>query len=322
MQTQGFGGMVGLGIVLLWRMREELKQIFMSALNPRHVTEHDVSQEPFSYRFAVIGVMSSIVITVGFLWLGTGVNPLFGFLSIVFYLLMDIALGRLRAEAGIGIAHTNFLVTEQMSSMFGSSAMRVDNAVGLGFLGGLYWRQIHDIGFTLEFMKLGDSQGMKRRTVMSSIWLSLIITLILGFLIYLPTIFQSGIPGNWSIHYIEGQIQWERIANTLSTRKPANIFQVGIGALVVAFTWFLSEMTIRFVWWPFHPLGYALSLIDWVWLVFFPCFVAWVLKGLVFRYGGNKLYRYLSPAFIGLVLGDVFVYFITSIFLIIQLILS
>lgn len=322
MQTQGIGAFIGLGIVMLWRMRGELKEIWRSALRPGSVKEPQDSEEAMSYRMAVIGIFASLVITVGFLWLATDVNPLFGFLILGFYLLMDIALGRLRAEAGIGIAHTNFLVTEQVASMFGSSVMRLDNALGLGFLGGLFWRQYPSIGFTLEFMKLGDSQGVRRRTVLNSIWIGLIITMVLGFVIYIPRLFESGFLGNWSTHYIEGQLQWERIADAISQPKEPNLLQIAVAVVSAAFTYFLAEMTVRFSWWPFHPLGLALGLIDWAALVVPACFAAWLLKVVVFRWGGNKLYKTLTPAFIGLILGDVFVYFITSVFLIIRFAIS
>lgn len=32
--------------------------------------------------------------------------------------------------------------------------------------------------------------------------------------------------------------------------------------------------------------------------------IAWLVKGLVLRYGGQKLYRQLLPMFIGLTLGE------------------
>ena len=39
----------------------------------------------------------------------------------------------------------------------------------------------------------------------------------------------------------------------------------------------------------------------WLW---FPCLLMWVIKGLVLRYGGLRLYRQWMPFFLGLILGD------------------
>ncbi len=72
----------------------------------------------------------------------------------------------------------------------------------------------------------------------------------------------------------------------------------------VIVTLFLSYMRAAFFWWPFHPLGYALS-ISWTMSVFwFSCFVAWLIKGLILRYGGMTLYIRARPWFLGMVLGE------------------
>jgi hypothetical protein len=63
-------------------------------------------------------------------------------------------------------------------------------------------------------------------------------------------------------------------------------------------------MRVNFVWWPFHPAGYALALsyaMEYFWL---PIFIAWALKFLIIRYGGIGLHRRAIPFFLGLILGD------------------
>jgi hypothetical protein len=66
----------------------------------------------------------------------------------------------------------------------------------------------------------------------------------------------------------------------------------------------LAILRTQFVWWPFHPAGYALALsyaMEYFWL---PVFIAWFLKACIIRYGGVKLYRLAVPFFLGLILGD------------------
>jgi len=63
-------------------------------------------------------------------------------------------------------------------------------------------------------------------------------------------------------------------------------------------------MRARFWWWPFHPLGYALCA-SWTMIVFwFPVLIAWILKTLIARYGGMRLYTRARPFFLGLILGE------------------
>jgi len=67
---------------------------------------------------------------------------------------------------------------------------------------------------------------------------------------------------------------------------------------------FLGLMRLRFLWWPFHPIGYLLSNSIPQAMGTFPFFIAWVLKSLVIRYGGLRLYRKTIPLAIGLIVGD------------------
>jgi hypothetical protein len=69
-------------------------------------------------------------------------------------------------------------------------------------------------------------------------------------------------------------------------------------------TAWLAAMRVRYVGWPFHPLGYALSA-SWTSMVFwFPMFVAWIVKSLVVRYGGMRLFAKLRPLFLGMIFGE------------------
>ena len=57
--------------------------------------------------------------------------------------------------------------------------------------------------------------------------------------------------------------------------------------------------------WPLHPIG-LLVLHSWyinrVWV---SIFFGWLLKILILRYGGGRLYRAVTPFFLGLIVGDV-----------------
>jgi hypothetical protein len=74
-----------------------------------------------------------------------------------------------------------------------------------------------------------------------------------------------------------------------------------VGTVVTAW---LSFMRRQFVWWPLHPLAYALNC-SWTVIVFwFPALVAWICKTSLGRYGGVKIYRQARPIFLGLIFGE------------------
>jgi hypothetical protein len=76
---------------------------------------------------------------------------------------------------------------------------------------------------------------------------------------------------------------------------------LGIGML---FTFFLAFMRMRFLWWPLHPAGYAVSNSWGMATVWFPLFIAWLIKGFVLKYGGLKTHQKVIPFFMGLMLGE------------------
>jgi ABC-type multidrug transport system fused ATPase/permease subunit len=75
-------------------------------------------------------------------------------------------------------------------------------------------------------------------------------------------------------------------------------FLAGAGMMV-----FLSLMRYRFVWWPFHPVGFIISGVQVTRLVSFTLLVAWLLKLVMLKFIGPSFYRKSKPFFIGMLTG-------------------
>jgi hypothetical protein len=76
---------------------------------------------------------------------------------------------------------------------------------------------------------------------------------------------------------------------------------MGVG---LATTLLLTFLRSRYVWWVFHPAGYAVSG-SWSMALFAPSiFVSWAAKTAILRYGGMASYRPASRFFAGLILGE------------------
>ena len=82
---------------------------------------------------------------------------------------------------------------------------------------------------------------------------------------------------------------------------PGFFWAVGGGA----FTLLLMSLRARFLWWPFHPIGYVVANTGFPFSFWSHYMLAWALKVWTLRYGGMNLYRRVLPFFIGLILGDV-----------------
>ncbi len=66
----------------------------------------------------------------------------------------------------------------------------------------------------------------------------------------------------------------------------------------------LAGLRFQYPGWSIHPLGLAVGgvwMMDTMW---FTCFLAWLLKSLILRYGGNRQYQRLRPVFLGLICGQ------------------
>jgi len=66
---------------------------------------------------------------------------------------------------------------------------------------------------------------------------------------------------------------------------------------------FLTAMRGQFLWWPFHPVGLAVSSSWAMQLMWFSLLIAWMAKLAIMR-GGLRAYRAALPFFLGLILGE------------------
>lgn len=101
-----------------------------------------------------------------------------------------------------------------------------------------------------------------------------------------------------------GRAPFDRIAGYIA--NPTRMDVPGLLAIFfgMGFTFLLSLLRSRFVWFPFHPAGYVLANTGTMYWLWCPFLVAWTCKVLIIRYGGIKGYRTALPFFLGLVLGD------------------
>lgn len=96
-----------------------------------------------------------------------------------------------------------------------------------------------------------------------------------------------------------------RLQGWLQHLSPPNYTSLIFMGLGFGFTLFLMRMHQRFLWWPWHPLGYAVTQGDWaIKYLWFSLFLSWLTKLIILKYGGVQLYRRLSPLFLGFILGD------------------
>jgi hypothetical protein len=85
-------------------------------------------------------------------------------------------------------------------------------------------------------------------------------------------------------------------------KEPAELVFFLVGGGIMSALIFLRH---RFVWWPLHPVGLAVSGTHLLRHISFTIFLTWLLKLMVMKIGGPSIYRKSQPLFIGLLVGYV-----------------
>lgn len=101
-----------------------------------------------------------------------------------------------------------------------------------------------------------------------------------------------------------GDLPWQTLASWLGDPQgPRTPSLLAIGAGGLGF--WLQSWALHYVsGWPLSPAGFAMAItgsLEWLW---FPIFLAWLIKTGVLRWGGMRVYRRSVPFFMGLVAGD------------------
>jgi hypothetical protein len=307
-QHQGVGAFIMITMIAIWTGRRHILDVLKRTLSEKSGV--DDSLEPLPYRFAVIGLIGGLTfLIIWCVWAGMTIPAAIVFFAL--FCILSIALTRLRVQAGLGCVHGPLTPQELMVVGVGSVNLGVQNLTILShfhFMTGEMRGVISIMPSQLEGFRLSESAKIRSRQLALAIMLGIIVAIPFAYHAALRTIYSLG--GNmlntWRIHEMPGQ-PFRELSTMLQNPRQTDWMGmqfVGIGAL---FTLFLAVMRMRFVWWPFHPVGFATAFtertIHWIWA---PMLIGWAAKTLALKHGGVRTYRKLLPFFLGLILGDFF----------------
>jgi len=298
---QSMGGMLVLFLFGLFAARKHLKQVFRKAfLGDPSV---DDSTEMLSYRSAVLMLLASSVVMVG--WLALAGMPVWVALALLFAAAaLIVGFTRVIAESGLSDGSIPAAPAAILVSAVGSSSI---GSEGLVVLATTYFWTAGVRSFVMtscaNSLKLGEGFGGSKRPLF---WMMLI-ALAIGLGASLWMVMQLSYSyGALNLKIPGGQHGFYSYAARLilSPTEPHlwGWVNTAIGAAIM-----LMLMLARwyYVWWPLHPLGYPIGpivIMDHLW---FNMFLAWLIKVVVLRYGGVALYRRTRPFFMGMIVGHI-----------------
>jgi len=305
------GGSTAIAVMILFNSRHYIRETLRQALSSKSALSEIEKTEATSYRTAYIILAAGAIMVI--LWqISAGID----FLSALSVLIFTIFIGGVTGF--YTYAHTGFLAINNLRGGFSFFPVQVrfanqlpsltePNIIMSGFL-----TQAFTNGTILMNFPTAQMMPLRMANLTSTSYRNTYLVAIVTVLIATPLIL---ITKAWVVS-IYGTTVFTQAACDIYTvcsistvagvQDITPIAEYGIVGFVITFT--LAMLHSRFVWFPFEPLGFVIATGmpgNWygVWTAFLG---AWILKTLVLRIGGSKLYERSIPI-VGGFLGGVFI---------------
>jgi hypothetical protein len=280
-----------------------LKRVFKAAIRK----EKEEPDEVMPYRVAFWGLLISIIL-IG-LWSNmAGMAIWLAFFEFIIYIFVEaIVMARSTAEGGLIMTEGCFTPLDVYSLFSPASTLGAKNLTVLAFFDALFTRDLRGILLTgfLDGFKIADGVRLRRRKLPWVFLIAVLSSMVIAGVLHLLIAYRRGAVTLYSYPFQGNNIQFFRENKPFAEgNAPLNLRFLTFFIIGAVFTIFLTIMRMRFWWWPFHPLGYAMST-SWGIIVFwFPILVAWILKTVILGAGGMRLYRRARMFFLGMIFGE------------------
>ncbi|MDP6598652.1 MAG: hypothetical protein QGI86_22685 [Candidatus Poribacteria bacterium] len=301
---QAMGAALSFFILIFWLNRKYLLEIW-DGLKPDLKSE---TGEPIPLKLAIGGLCGSLL----FLLIFSARAGMSLFLSVTLlatYLALIFVVTRIRAQLGFPRHDLQHIFPHYL--LIKSIGTRQLKPSSLAVLSLYHWFNrsfsATPMPHQLEGFKIADRIGISNRKMLLLMVGTTIVAIIGTFWMFLSLYYQRGADtpyvGRWASGF--GREVFTRLESLLLYPKEANLMAAGFILVGAVFVVALTLMRLRFIWWPFHPLGHILAPTQGIGVLWFCLLVSFILKSIIFKYGGMKLYRRVLPFFYGLFLGDV-----------------
>ena len=301
---QSWGAWTAVVVTTLWTSRTYLKAYYERAVGgDPHGIDND---EALTARWAVGGFVAGFLALCSFVWIQGGSI----WLPVAFfggYLMIMLGIARVRAEMPILATSMNMLLPQALTMAVGPGSLSPLDTVHVGMLS---WFNL-DYRSTALPQELEGMVALKRaKSRLSPIVWGILIASVVGIAaamiwdlqMYYVNGADSANVQNWRNMYAAEP--WQQVGQFLRAPTPGNSMAVPAMAFGFLTVFILSALRARFTEFPLVPAAYTVNVSgmnDFFWC---DMFVAWMIKCLVLRYGGRKLYQTGLPFFLGLILGD------------------
>lgn len=301
---QAAGSFLGLAGVSIWVSRQHLRDVYRAAFKNNPDNDPDAR----GYRIAVLALVFCVIAMIAFTVVA-GASLLIAVIWVILALAYLLAATRIRAETGNAWPVGPEVDAFRFMIMLGGTGMfRAADLTALTYVRAATAQQDFRgvcMPHQLDGFKIGDSAGIKPGKLAGAMILAVAFGTVVSFIIALYVWTKYGALAKtdpW--RSMMGKTSFDRLSTWLKVPQSPDaggMFGVGLGA---GFLLLLSYMRMRYVWWPFHPVGYCMSTTWLAYNIWMPFMIAWAAKIIIIRAGGMKLYKRMMPLFLGLIAGD------------------
>ena len=304
-KEQSFGGYIAMIAFSVWAARPYMLAAWRRIIG-KGSPEVDAG-EPLGYRaaFLLFLIPALYVVGVGMsqrmaLWVSGA--------FFVQYYLMSMIVGRIRAEMGLPTHELERLgPTVMQGNVLGPRLLGKQNITGLSVFFS-FTRGIRNIPLPHQFEALFFEHKLGLNGKKLLIWSIIAVCVAQAWALFwfLFLGHKHGLGMDWA-NWMPwaSQESWRQLAGWLARDEGFNYGRclASVGGFAVYFG--LMTVRTRFIWWPLHPAGFALSTTWYMAHMWFPMFIAWLAKTIMARYSHAKGMRALTSAAYGLILGDI-----------------
>jgi hypothetical protein len=311
---QASGAYIGIAFFVIWIARKYLFQVFKRALGKTS----DVSDldEPLRYRSALLGLCFGFFLLFLFL-LKAGCSIVSATFFLLIYLALSLSIARMRAELGAPVHDLHYAGPDQMLTRLAgvenfSKGDLVFFTLSWGFNRAY---RAHPMPHQIEGLKLAERTDTNYRQYLYAMLLAGFIGSLSAFWAHLYVRYKLGAASAKISPWVVG-FGWEaynRLSSWLNMPQSRDILCFVFTSFGFIGVIFLMLMKNFYIWWPFHPVAYAISASWSMGLMWFPLFISWLIKFFVLKSSGLKGYRKTLPFFQGLILGEFVIASITNI---------
>ena len=305
-QQQVMGADFVLISFLTWMGRRHLQSVFLAVTGSAKSSAQD--NQFMSYRLAIAGIIVG-GITFVTLFSSAGMSPLVAIVFLILLLGLATITCWMVANAGMLLVNVGLAPFSLLTTFLGSRPIGRTNLTLLAYDRSVqsHWSSESLMPYVMQGLRLSDQVNHHQRKLIPLMLISILIAIGIAYVCSLKFIYYQGATSleGWVYNSFgfRGLTQAYTAIQNPYDPSLSGIISAGVGGI---WTGFLLFMRQRFLWWPFHPIGYIVGITYAPCHLWFSTLLGWTIKIVLLKFFGVGAYRRLQPLFLGLILGEYF----------------